>query len=66
MGFERRPGGGYRIVPRLIPIREVMLHERTLPKEYLAPGQMDVTKNYLDWCRPLVGELPDDFFRIPA
>lgn len=66
VGFERRPGGGYRIVPRLIPIREVMLHERTLPKEYLAPGQMDVTKKYLDWCRPLVGELPDDFFRITA
>lgn len=66
VGFERCSGGAYRIVPRLIPIREVMLHERTLPKEHLAPGQMDVTAEYLDWCRPLVGELPDDFFRIMA
>ena len=36
-----------------------MLGERVLPPEYLSAGGTDVTQEFVDWCRPLIGpELP--------
>ena len=36
-----------------------LLGERVLPPEYLSAGGTDVTQEFVDWCRPLIGpELP--------
>lgn len=56
VGFRRLPGEEYRTETILIPIEEVMLHERTMPKEFIADNGHDVTQAFLDWCRPLLGE----------
>lgn len=56
VGFRRLPGTEYRTETILIPIEEVMLHERTMPKEFIADNGHDVTQAFLDWCRPLLGE----------
>ena len=56
VGFRRLPGAEYRVETILIPIEEVMLHERTMPKEFIADNGHDVTQAFLDWCRPLLGE----------
>lgn len=56
VGFRRLPGAEYRTETILIPIEEVMLHERTMPKEFIADNGHDVTQAFLDWCRPLLGE----------
>ena len=56
VGFRRLPGAEYRTETILIPIEEVMLHERTMPKQFIADNGHDVTQAFIDWCRPLLGE----------
>ncbi|MBR1920994.1 MAG: 6-phosphofructokinase, partial [Kiritimatiellae bacterium] len=41
-----------------MPIREAAKETRSLPKEYIARNGHDVTPAFLDYVRPLVGELP--------
>lgn len=55
VGFERLAGTDYSIRPILIPVEQVMLTERTLPEEFIAPSGCDVTQEFIDWCRPLIG-----------
>lgn len=55
VGFERIPGKKYECRTILIPISEVMLHERVLPENYINERGNDVTPEFLDWCRPLIG-----------
>jgi len=55
VGFRRLDGTAYAIEPILIPVEQVMLTERTLPEHFIAPSGNDVTQEFLDWCRPLIG-----------
>lgn len=62
VGFvrENEKNGGYHVHTRLIPIRQVMLHERKLPAEYINERGNDVTEEFVKWCRPLIGAgIPD-------
>ena len=56
VGFRRLPGAEYRTETILIPIEEGLLHERTMPREFIAENGHDVTRAFIDWCRPLLGE----------
>lgn len=47
--------GSYQVHVKRIPIREVMMHERILPAHYINGRGNDVTKEFTDWCRPLIG-----------
>lgn len=47
-----------------IPLKEVANHERPIPDKYISQTGMDVTPAFLDYVRPLVGELPT-FARLP-
>jgi 6-phosphofructokinase 1 len=47
-----------------IPLKEVANHERPMPDKYISQTGMDVTPAFLDYVRPLVGELPT-FARLP-
>ena len=53
---RRLPGDEYKAETVLIPIEQVMLEERTMPREYIADNGHDVTQAFVDWCRPLLGE----------
>ncbi len=55
VGFERLPGEPYQCRTVLIPIQEVMLHEKVLPGNYINERGNDVTEEYIKWCRPLIG-----------
>lgn len=48
--------GGYEVHTELIPVEEVMLHEKKMPEFFINERGNDVTKEYLDWCGPLVGD----------
>ena len=61
VGFERVPGEEYQIKTILIPISEVMLHERVMPENFISERGNDVTKEFIDWCRPLIGQDLRDF-----
>ena len=49
-----RCGSAWRSVP--VALERVMGNERTLPSEFIAPTGFDVTKDFLDYARPLIGE----------
>ncbi len=62
IGFIRdeTPDGSYKIHVESIPIEQVMLYERVIPETYVNERKNDVTQEFVDWCRPLIGpELPD-------
>ena len=60
VGIRRREGEEYAVDMPLIPIEEVMLHERVMPEEYINERGNDITESYVRWCRPLIdGELPE-------
>lgn len=51
--------GDYAIDFGVVPLKEVANHERPMPDKFIAPSGMDVTKAFLEYIRPLIGELPD-------
>lgn len=53
-----KPRGAYRIEFGTIPLKEVAVHARPMPDEYIAESGFDVTPAFLKYVAPLVGELP--------
>lgn len=56
VGFRRVPGPVYKAETFLIPVEQVMLHESKMPDKYISADGRDVTPEFLDWCRPLIGD----------
>lgn len=54
-----KPGEPYRMDFGTAPLGEVANHERPMPDKYIAKSGMDVTKAFVDYVSPLVGEIPD-------
>jgi len=63
IGFIRdeTEDGSYRMHVERIPIEEVMMYERILPDSYINGRGNDVTQEFVDWCRPLIGPELRDF-----
>lgn len=63
VGFAREEtaDGSYKVNVRLIPIEEVMLHERVMPEEYQNSRGNDVTEAFAKWCGPLLGAEISDY-----
>ncbi len=62
VGFVREDteDGAYRMRTTTIPISQVMLYEKTMPDSFINERGNDVTREFVDWCRPLIGpELPE-------
>ncbi len=59
VGLERLPGETYAVRPTLIPLEQVMLTEKTMPDEFINEAGNGVTEAFRQWCRPLVGDLPE-------
>ena len=55
VGLRRVPGPVYQVETFLIPVEQVMLHERKMPDEFISADGCDVTDAFVDWCRPLIG-----------
>ena len=64
IGFERIGNNPYEIKIIEIPIEDVMLHERKMPKEFIADSGHGVTRAFMDWCRPLLGGNLLEFSRL--
>ena len=48
----------YQMTFGTAPLKEVANHERPMPDSYISKDGLNVTKAFLDYLRPLVGELP--------
>jgi 6-phosphofructokinase len=58
----RDPGFIYNVRYDKVPLAKVALSERTFPKKWIAENRIDVTDEFLDYVRPLVGE---DWVSVP-
>ena len=58
IGIERRPGKKYAVefVPR--PIIDAAKYTRSVPKEFIAKNGHDVTPAFIEYAKPIVGEIP--------
>ena len=54
-----KKGEPYKAGYGTAPLGKVANHERPMPDRYISKNGMFVTKAFLDYCRPLVGELPE-------
>jgi 6-phosphofructokinase 1 len=50
----------YRVEKRVVRLADVAAKTKTMPPEFIQ-GHNNVTKAFLDYCRPLVGDLPTMF-----
>lgn len=55
VAFRRISSSPYEMEPFLADIDEVMLHERTMPEEFINETGNGVTERFKEWCRPLLG-----------
>ena len=52
----RNAGPNYGVTYDKVPLAEVANSERTFPDHWISANGVDVTDDFLDYCRPLVGE----------
>jgi 6-phosphofructokinase 1 len=57
VSIERLSGSPYRSAATLVPLETVAGQERRFPLEWMAPEQNDVTPQFLEWARPLIGRI---------
>jgi 6-phosphofructokinase 1 len=56
VAIERVKGDEYKIKMVLVPIEEVMMHEKTMPDEFIDGENFNVTDAFVEYCKPLIGE----------
>lgn len=60
VAIKRSKEEAYEIETFLVDIKEVMMIEKTVPNEYINEMQNGVTEEFIQWCKPLIGnELPN-------
>lgn len=52
----RVPGSTYRVRYDKVPLEAIANAVRTVPKEWLTPDGLDVTDDFINYARPLIGE----------
>ncbi len=58
IGIQRKKGRKYGVNYVWMPITNAAKYTRSVPKEYIAKNGHDVTPAFVDYARPIVGELP--------
>ena len=58
----RQPGSIYNVIYDKVPLELVANSERTFPESWLEPSKIDVTDDFVNYARPLIGE---DWVSVP-
>ena len=68
VAIRRKKGKKYQVFFERVELRSVAKETRHMPDEFIAASGCDVTKAFLDYARPIVGDLPQigRFKRIKA
>ena len=59
IAITRKKGRKYGVNYEWRPIADAAKYTRSMPREYIAANGHDVTQAFLDYARPIVGELPE-------
>ena len=58
IAIVREDGAKYRVAFAPVPIQNAAKYTRSVPKEYIAKNGHDVTAKFLEYARPIVGDIP--------
>jgi 6-phosphofructokinase 1 len=58
----RKPGTGYAVYYDKVPLEQVANSERFFPESWIAESRTDVTDDFVNYARPLIG---DDWVDVP-
>jgi 6-phosphofructokinase 1 len=58
----REPGDAYRVRYDKVPLDVVANSERFFPEQWIAPNRIDVTDEFVNYARPLIG---DEWVEVP-
>jgi 6-phosphofructokinase 1 len=58
----RKPGRKYAVRYAKVPLERMANSERSFPAKWLAPNKIDVTDEFVEYARPLIGT---DWVRVP-
>ena len=58
IAIVRKAGREYQVAFAPVPIANAAKFTRSVPKEYIAANGHDVTKKFIDYAKPIVGDLP--------
>ena len=58
VAIVREEAKKYKVAFAPVPIANAAKYTRSVPKEYIAKNGHDVTEAFLEYARPIVGELP--------
>lgn len=58
IAIKRKPAPEYGVFCEAVPLSSVAKNTRHMPDEFISESGNDVTKAFLDYAAPLVGELP--------
>ena len=58
IGIVRRPGRRYDIRYEAMPAEAAAKYTKSVPKSFIAKNGHDVTPAFIDYAKPIVGELP--------
>lgn len=58
IAIRRMPGPEYKVSYDVVPLAAVARETRSMPDAFISPEGNDVTQDFLDYARPLVGDLP--------
>ena len=58
VSIRRLPGERYQSEMALVPLESVARIERRFPEEWMNDARNDVRAGYVEWSRPIVGEVP--------
>jgi 6-phosphofructokinase 1 len=58
IAIVRAEGKRYQVAFAPVPIAEAAKYTRSVPREYIARNGHDVTAKFIEWAKPIVGELP--------
>lgn len=64
VAFKRVSSSPYKVETFLADIKEVMMHEKTMPREFINQEGNGVTEEFKQWCRPLLGEAPGEMILL--
>ena len=63
-GFKRVSDDPYQCEEILIPLEQLVLHERMLPEKFIDSEHFDITDEFTQWCYPLIGDQLSDLIQL--
>ncbi len=61
VGLDRVSSTPYEIAKKYVPIKDVMMHEKTIPDTFINERGNDVTEAFMTYARPLIGEVLPEY-----